>query len=79
MWDFTTDEGIEAFNNRSLIGSDGTPYNEATDAKFIKSLGKFVLPTEFENIMVGESIDEFATNVFNSAKESVKKLIQKEV
>ena len=48
MYDLTTEEGVEAFNNRVPVNSDGTPYDEAQDAWFIKAIGKmmFIIPSE---------------------------------
>ncbi len=41
MYDLTTDEGVEAFNNRVPVNSDGTPYVEAEDASFMKAIANF--------------------------------------
>ncbi len=53
MYDLTTEEGVKAFNNRVPVNSDGTPYDEAEDAWFIKGIGKmmFIIPSDniFEN------------------------------
>ena len=53
LYDLTTDEGIEAFNNRVPVNSDGTLYDEKEDAKFMKRIAKVMrLPNEdyFEKI-----------------------------
>jgi len=56
-YDLTTDEGIEAFNNRTPVNTDGTPYDEAEDAKYIKKL--LNVPTN-----IFELLDSKITNMF---------------
>jgi len=62
-YNLDTDEGVKAFNNRTPVNSDGTPYNEAKDARFIKM---FPLGIK-ENLF--EIFDAFLTNLGNKTKQ----------